>query len=571
MPTRFYLPSTGAPPVGLPGLPSGWTAGDVPELELPGPATKSNTPLTDYSVGETTASVINVPIAAFISAPLDAQTISGTFSAVVRGLESNAGADDSLQIGIVLIDNLGTTIKSVLYAGHTAALNTTAGALGQEFTTAAQTRRFNAVALTSQTAVTGDRLVIVVGYRSHDTASTNRSTTLRFGDPSATADFANTAGLTTDLVPWVELSGTITFQSLTPVSDTFQTSWNVRAQIIDAWQTSWNVRREIPDSWQTSWDTFIQWQALATSTWASHASETWGTIAPPITLTPVSDTFQTSWNVRKEIADTLQTSWNVRAQISDVWQTSWIVRAIISDAWQTSWNVRTFITDSWQTSWNVVGSIIDSWQTSWNVLATIPDSYQTSWNVREAIQDVWSTSWNVDSLAGTTVVGDSWQTLWNVVGRASDTWQTSWNVLTSVSDSWQTSWGVRTLISDSWQTSWNVRGFTSDTFQTSWNVLRTQSDTWATSWGVKKEISDSWSTSWGVGGTAANSWTTYWDVESFVLWDEPEISDSLWTKQNVGASNYTKSNTSANTWTPVDSPVGVLDEVDKPTTIWSEA
>jgi hypothetical protein len=35
--------------------------------------------------------------------------------------------------------------------------------------------------------------------------------TLRFGDPTGTADFALTGDLTTDLCPWVELSANLTF------------------------------------------------------------------------------------------------------------------------------------------------------------------------------------------------------------------------------------------------------------------------------------------------------------------------------------------------------------------------
>ncbi|HET7713922.1 MAG TPA: hypothetical protein VFK94_06955 [Patescibacteria group bacterium] len=456
MATRFYLPSTGTPPVGLPGLPSGWTAGDVPEIELPGPTTKSNTALTNYTVGETTASVTNIPIAAFISAPLTAQTISGTFSAVVRGLESNAGADDSLQVGIVLIDNLGTTIKSTLYGGHAAALNTTAGALGQEFLTSAATRIFNAVALTSQTAVLGDRLAIVVGYRTHDTVTTNRNTTLRFGDPTATADFALTAGLTTDLCPWVEFSANLSFQLTTPVSDSWSTSWNIKSNVSDSWQTSWHVASTVSDSWQTSWHDYITWDAVSTTTWASHSTETWGTIAPAISTTPVSDTWSTSWNVRTSVTDSWQTSWDVRANISDAWQTSWNVRASISDSWQTNWHVLAGVSDIWQTSWGIRANISDTWQTSWNVRSSISDTWQTSWHIRANISDSWQAIWNLGG-----PVFDSWSTSWNVRVNVSDSWQTSWNLLTFVGPkSWSTAWHVIGQIVKEWQTIWHAAGRT---------------------------------------------------------------------------------------------------------------
>lgn len=212
MATRFYLPSSGSPPVTAPALPSGWTAGQTAAGQYPTNTSKTDSPLADIAMSENTASVVNIPVGIYISPPLVGQSITGTVSMVIRGIEGASSSDDSLQVGVYLISGDGSTVQSTLYAGHTEALNVNPGALGQEIASAAaQTRIIPATAVTGQTASAGDRLMILVGYRTHDLSTTPRTTTLRLGDPSATADFALTAGLTTDLDPWVELSADLTF------------------------------------------------------------------------------------------------------------------------------------------------------------------------------------------------------------------------------------------------------------------------------------------------------------------------------------------------------------------------
>lgn len=155
--------------------------------------------------------------AQFVSEPLAAQTISGSFSAVVRAGESATAADATLQVVIRVVSGDGVTQRGVLYGGHAAALNATVGAIGQEMATAAQTRIFPAgTALTSVAAEAGDRLVIEVGARHHGT-NTAVNSFIQLGDAAATADHTLAAGATTSLCPWVELSATLAF---TPTAST---------------------------------------------------------------------------------------------------------------------------------------------------------------------------------------------------------------------------------------------------------------------------------------------------------------------------------------------------------------
>ena len=74
---------------------------------------------------------------------------------------------------------------------------------------AAATRIRAATAITGFSAAAGDRLVLEIGI--HGVTPANEIMQMRIGDPTAAADFALTAALTTDLCPWGELSQTLTF------------------------------------------------------------------------------------------------------------------------------------------------------------------------------------------------------------------------------------------------------------------------------------------------------------------------------------------------------------------------
>ena len=214
MATRFYLPSVGPAPVTPPALPSGWVDQSPAHYNAPAPIAKSNTALTDISVTDSTNVMTNVAIGCYVSELLAAQSIAGTVSAVVMAFASVSSADDSLNVGVYLIAGDGSSVKSTLYAGHAEGLQSVdaVGVLGQEFDSVRfETRIIPATALTTQSAAAGDRLMILAGYRTHDVSATARASSLRVGDPSATADQALTADLITNLVPWVELSATLTF------------------------------------------------------------------------------------------------------------------------------------------------------------------------------------------------------------------------------------------------------------------------------------------------------------------------------------------------------------------------
>lgn len=79
------------------------------------------------------------------------------------------------------------------------------------FAATAATRIVRAVALANITSSEKDRLVVEIGGNMASISSLCRSPDMTDGDPSATADYALTTALTTDLDPWVEFSGSLPF------------------------------------------------------------------------------------------------------------------------------------------------------------------------------------------------------------------------------------------------------------------------------------------------------------------------------------------------------------------------
>ena len=321
--------------------------------------------------------------------------------------------------------------------------------------------------------------------------------------------------------------------------------------VSDSWQTTYNVIGQVSDSFQGLWNVI------------GTVSDSWQTLWT--VRTPISDALQTSWNTYSTVSDNYQTSWNTIGQVSDSWQTSWGVAGPVSDSWSTSWNTLLTAYDIINFYWNVRASVSDSWATSWNTIAQILDSYQTSWNVAAQVNDSLQTLWNVLVIGGVTPVSDSWQTSWNTAAQVNDSYATSWNVIAQildlyatswntaaqVSDSWQTSWKVATSVSDSWVTSWNTRAFVADSLTTSWNTLASVSDTLNVKWFTLQSASDSWATSWKVVGRVSDTLTAYWNVGFTFTWTDVPKPGSVWTNVNPASTAWTPAAGSGTVWTDV--------------------
>lgn len=134
-------------------------------------------------------------------------TISGNIKGYIRTQESNVAADMRSQCVIWVMKPDGTNRGTLT--------GPDASALASEWTTALTNRKMplgSPVTPTSVAAVAGDRLVVEIGFRKHENATTSRTGTISVGSPTGT-DVAEDETGTAANVPWIEFADTITFKT----------------------------------------------------------------------------------------------------------------------------------------------------------------------------------------------------------------------------------------------------------------------------------------------------------------------------------------------------------------------
>jgi hypothetical protein len=199
VPTRFPLPITGAAAVS-PAYDAGWESEHASFgrwRTAPGLEAGS---LSDFSRVGTSGTTQQIA-GQWVTDPLAGdQTISGTFDLVIRAVESVALANAALALCLRVIKP-DLTVRGVLFA-H-------ADGVTPEFPpTDPATVIVSGGTLSPVDALAGDRIAVELGPGD---ITLDESATIRLGAPAGVADFALTAGLTTDLRPWLEFSQTLTF------------------------------------------------------------------------------------------------------------------------------------------------------------------------------------------------------------------------------------------------------------------------------------------------------------------------------------------------------------------------
>lgn len=197
MATRFYLTETGTSTVYTPD--AGWeiASGYTKKLLVFKPQTSS--PLSTGGLQDnetvpitTTQDILSMQL---ISGPLHAQVISGTISAVISCFADVTTVNATFCLVARIVSSDGLVSRGTLFSVFST---------GTAYGTTLSTRIVNAQTLTPQRALDGDRLVIELG--SHTAAPTTTGTVTMWGPFTAAADYALTAGLTTQINPWIEFS-----------------------------------------------------------------------------------------------------------------------------------------------------------------------------------------------------------------------------------------------------------------------------------------------------------------------------------------------------------------------------
>lgn len=201
MATRMYLQSSNAAAVS-PAFSVNWET-TTSGLRRVTHSTAASTALTTLAISIPFAGASDEQLFyQFVSQPINGDTtISGTWSFIVKCNDPSGNCYIARRLYVVTND--GSTVRGTLVAYAT---NATL------MPTALQTLIWaNAAAVTSVSALNGDRIVLEIGARNSD-GGVNRTGDIRSGDAGG-SDFALTNALTTDLNPWFELSTNVAFSA----------------------------------------------------------------------------------------------------------------------------------------------------------------------------------------------------------------------------------------------------------------------------------------------------------------------------------------------------------------------
>lgn len=201
--TRFYFPSSGYTPVS-PAFSGDWErTADATRMRFD--ISKGSSVMASKTSSETVStSPYDVLTRQYVSDPIKAQTIAGTVKGQMLVLESAVAADFCRGITIKVVSNDGATLRGVL-------LSHFPDSLTSEYPTTMANRNFPPEsALSSVAAQEGDRIVVEIGTRAFNTATTQYIATHRFGD-NAASDLPEDESTTTDSNPWIQFSQPIQF------------------------------------------------------------------------------------------------------------------------------------------------------------------------------------------------------------------------------------------------------------------------------------------------------------------------------------------------------------------------
>lgn len=213
MATRFYLPSAGAAPSITPTLWDLFAVSAALVKCLPLVTAKTSTAqvtLTSSNIG-TAANSQDDYYGTWVSAPLSAQSLSGTVQGQVRGWQSNFYAY-SMPLFVAYLIGSDLQYKSTIYS-YTPA--------GSPFYSSSNHNGSMPQSPPGTVAATsiadGDRIAIDLGIRRDATASNSATHSLVVGD-NAASDLPVDNSSTATYDPWIEFSQTLTFNG-DPMTD----------------------------------------------------------------------------------------------------------------------------------------------------------------------------------------------------------------------------------------------------------------------------------------------------------------------------------------------------------------
>jgi hypothetical protein len=221
MATRLYLPATGTPPLVALAVDTNWELTNN-LVRLPTKTARSDTALATVTwtwPAALTQQWCWWQFQSFHLAAAYSWLATDTVSMVVgKCAETSNSGNAHLAYVVRVVSGDGSVIRGVIGLYH--ATSTEFPLIASAATRIHNARTNGATAFSSQV---GDRIIVEIGL--HGVSPALEAIQMRKGDPIASppADFALTAGLTTDLVSWVELSRTVAFGQTVAVGQVAET------------------------------------------------------------------------------------------------------------------------------------------------------------------------------------------------------------------------------------------------------------------------------------------------------------------------------------------------------------
>ena len=209
MATRFYLPSSGTPPLSSLAKDATWEQ-ETGLVRLPTFISKTDKALTTSSRTWASASTQQWCWYQFQSEQLAfaySWTTAETVAMVLGKMaETTTSGDSHLCYVIRVVSADGTTQRGII--GTVMATSSEIPLIASAATRIHNTVTTGATNFSSQK---GDRIIIEIGL--HGVTPAIEVCQMRVGDPIATSDFALTAALTTDLCSWVQIAKNVVLAS----------------------------------------------------------------------------------------------------------------------------------------------------------------------------------------------------------------------------------------------------------------------------------------------------------------------------------------------------------------------
>ena len=210
--TRFYF-ETGYSPNITPAYSAGWnaTASAVRAILWPNQAQSSINQALN-GVAETSAAEQNVLLVQYVTGPLPAQTIDGYIRGYIGATQSNAAADMRMQSRIRVVSQDGLTERGTLVDFNNNTLTEEFPANGINYA-GHRSRRVplawsgQGILVSPVTLLDGDRVIVEVGYRTHNVVTTSYTGSLARNSTSlGSTDFTGYDEVATNRIPWIEFT-----------------------------------------------------------------------------------------------------------------------------------------------------------------------------------------------------------------------------------------------------------------------------------------------------------------------------------------------------------------------------